>query len=94
MHRIFQKTAVFDEEGIVKAHLLAQLVTLGFGDGLSHQLAQRVTQVILDGEGDQADDEHHYHGLIEPFQQECKHACPSTWPVSWHRLLLVGGVTS
>jgi len=38
LHCVLQEAAVFHQKGVVEAHLVAQLLAHGLGDGLSHHM--------------------------------------------------------
>ena len=54
LHGIAAEAAVLHEEGVVEAQLVAQRLAVALGDGLADQSAQRIAQIVLDGEADEA----------------------------------------
>ncbi len=66
LNRVLGKAAILHQKGVVQSQAFAKGFTLTFRDRLAHHLLYRVTQVVLNGEGQHADDEHHQYRVHQP----------------------------
>ena len=71
--RVADESAVLHPEGVIQSELVAQRFALSLRHGLPHQLAQRVAQVVLNREGNQADGAKNKDPVEQPANEELQH---------------------
>ncbi len=73
MERIAKEANILGHKWIVEAEFFSDFGPFCRGDAFAHHFADRITEIVFDGESYETDDQHDDHRLKNSFYCKCKH---------------------